>query len=93
MEAKTWEDTVVDLSETTNESLRILMTKILQSQAEISFKAGQEDVILESKMGTLTVSSLVKKGRQEVVEWLKEHPRIIDELRDVLPNKLKDWGI
>ncbi len=40
--------------------------------AEISFKAGQEDVMLDSKMGTFTVSSLVSRGRKEVVDWIEK---------------------
>jgi len=34
-----------------------------------------------------------KEGRRDVVEWLRKYPRIIDELRDVLPDKIKEWGL
>ncbi|KKN50910.1 hypothetical protein LCGC14_0627750 [marine sediment metagenome] len=33
------------------------------AQAEITFTVGEESVLLESKMGTLTVSSLVDRGK------------------------------
>ncbi len=74
----------------------LLNESVLEAQAEISFKAGQEDVILESKMGTLTVSSLLNKGRREVVEWIKENaynksPMMIKTLE--WQAKLKEWGI
>ena len=68
----------------------------LKKQAEISFKAGQEDVLLESKMGTLTVSSLVNRGRKEVVDWIEKN-NILNGV--VVQNygkwqaKLKEWGL
>ncbi len=71
-----------------------------ENQAEVSFKAGQEDVILESKMGTLTVSSLVNRGRKEVVDWIRENdfyggvdPVAMMVEQDKLKAKLKEWGI
>ena len=42
MEAK---DTVISLGETTNESLRILMEKVLLEQAEVAYKAGIREVV------------------------------------------------
>ena len=42
MEAK---DTIIDLKDIANESLRIQMTKILEQQAEISFWAGVREVM------------------------------------------------
>ena len=75
--------------------------KCHRNQAEISFKAGQEDVVLESKMGTLTVSSLVNRGRKEVVEWVEK--RLFDAGdegymqvsmgKSEWQAKLKEWGI
>ncbi len=41
MEAK---DTVINLGDTDNKSLKIMMEKILLQQAEISFKAGERKV-------------------------------------------------
>ncbi len=63
-------------------------------------KAGQGDVILESKMGTLTVSSLVKKGRQEVVEWMMGNNSCplnsyygVKIIKEEWQAKLDAWGI
>ncbi len=72
-----------------------------EAQAEISFKAGQEDVLLESKMGTITVSSLVNRGRKEVVEWIEDNnttPLGKDDYgyyvwKAKLLAQVKEWGI
>ena len=94
MEAK---DTVIDLGETTNKSLKIAMTGILQNQAEISFKAGHRkaqdgiwDKVTGAKKSGYDVGRIV--GIREVVDWLKEKHEPIT-YRAVWQAKLKEWGI
>ena len=74
------------------------LKQYLEAQAEISFKAGQEDVMLESKMGTITVSSLVNRGRRDVVEWIEGQGQETFRTgyypsQEMWQDKLREWGI
>ena len=80
MEAKDTVMTEKEVLRIYNEGFDKGNLKVAQAQAEISFKAGQEDVMLESKLGTITVSSLVGRGRKEVVEYLEKHFMNVNEL-------------
>ena len=101
-----FEETVIDLTDMGNYSLKIAMSAILKEQAEISFKAGRE---YEHK---IMISCAVdegnkafKDGRRNVVEWFmrqggKGPIRYTDGVKarfdpnwDELQSKLKDWGI
>ena len=68
-----------------------ILFEVLKAQAEISFKAGKREGHLEGLSAGVVQGKVI--GIREVVEWLRRYPRIIDELRDELPNQLKEWGI
>ena len=55
------------------------------------FKAGYEQCASELEENYLL--KWKRAGIREVVEWLRKYPRILDELRDVLPKQLKEWGL
>ncbi len=101
MEAK---DTVINLGKTDNESLKIMMEKILLHQAELAFKAGMEE---EAKGGTNSLSYLKgvedgeRRGRKEVAKWIeanRETPLGKDAYgyyiwEGSLHSKKEEWGL
>lgn len=73
------------------------LRKVAKAQAkitgDIAYNVGRDSFLDDVGNATIPLSEVYKRGMVEVVEWLGEHPRILDELRDVLPDKLKEWGL
>lgn len=65
-----WQDTVLKLESVTNESLRIQMTKILETQAKASYEAGIKTVVEWLKKHTN--HNLTKAGIFQVVSTTEE---------------------
>jgi len=64
--------------------------EVIDTAKKKSYKAGYDKAL--AQLAAMT-EECKQMGRREVVEWLRKYPRILDELRDVLPDQLKDWGI
>lgn len=96
-----------DEKEKPNKSIILVLAKVRNEQAEISFKAGREAVMDEVKVGGISVNDLVqhakREGIKEVVEWgagvcadKTHHPEdcMIKRYCSVCRMfKLKEWGI
>lgn len=79
-------DTVIKLEETTNDSLRIHMEKILLEQAEISFRAGIQEVIDWIKEHQSCDITMVTFNRKSVELCILIR-------NDEWQGQLKEWGI
>ena len=88
-------DTVIDLTDMGNYSLKIAMTSILKQQAEITwdkaFKAGYEerDRWLSPKE-TDRLEEAMMAGKRLVVEWIHEWHRDVEEMEEWQAQK-KVW--
>ena len=69
---------------------------LLHQQAEISFKAGQQNGLSLEMQGDAYCSGLMQ-GRKEVVEWVERalivHPDNRKQFIKEWQAKLKEWGI
>ena len=84
-------------------SYAILYHNVRESQAEISFKAGRESLLIELNSPSNLVSAARQEGIKEVVEWGLEtcphdlfgegtqcYKRACDECWN---DKVKEWGV
>jgi len=72
------EETVIDLGKTDNESLRVLMERILLEQAQISFKTGFDEGF--DKGCVFNYHEAKSQGIRQVVEWIREFIADFDKL-------------
>ena len=86
------EDTVMDLTDMGNYSLKIAMTSILKQQAEVSFRAGYEQSVLDNDEW---IHDGYLKGIREVIRYLVSDDNGLQiEMRgDKWGKQLKEWGI
>jgi len=89
-----WEKTVISLDNAMNESLRIHMTKILETQAKASYEAGIKQgsketyLLLQSRVGG------VDEFTDYSPEGLREFRRKVQSIfKPDWQSKAKEWGL